>query len=78
MFEIIKDYGKKILTSRLFALSVVMVLIFGIMLQRIFVLQIIKGKEYLDNYTLLILFFPHLKYIQTGYNLCQSLLLSSV
>lgn len=54
MFEIIKDYGKKILTSRLFALSVVMVLIFGIMLQRIFVLQIIKGKEYLDNYTLLI------------------------
>ncbi len=54
MFEIIKDYGKKILTSRLFALSVVMIAIFGILLQRIFVLQIIKGQEYLDNYTLLI------------------------
>lgn len=54
MFELIKDYGKKILTSRLFALSVVMILLFGILLQRIFVLQVIKGQEYLDNYTLLI------------------------
>lgn len=54
MFEIIKDYGKKILTSRLFALSVVMVFLFGVLLQRVFVLQIIKGQEYLDNYTLLI------------------------
>lgn len=54
MFELIRDYGKKILTSRLFALSVAMILLFGILLQRIFVLQIIKGQEYLDNYTLLI------------------------
>lgn len=54
MFELIKDYGKKILTSRLFALSVAMLVLFGILLQRIFMLQIIKGQEYLDNYTLLI------------------------
>lgn len=54
MFELIKDYGKKILTSRLFALSVAVIVLFGILLQRIFVLQIIKGQEYLDNYTLLI------------------------
>ena len=54
MFEIIKDYGKKILTSRLFALSVAVIVLFGILLQRIFMLQIIKGQEYLDNYTLLI------------------------
>lgn len=54
MFELIKDYGKKILTSRLFALSVAMLVLFGILLQRIFLLQIIKGQEYLDNYTLLI------------------------
>lgn len=54
MFELIKEYGKKILTSRLFALSVAMLILFGVLLQRIFVLQIIKGQEYLDNYTLLI------------------------
>ncbi len=54
MFELIRDYGKKILTSRLFALSVAMLVLFGVLLQRIFVLQIIKGQEYLDNYTLLI------------------------
>ncbi len=54
MFELIKDYGKKILTSRLFALSVVMIALFGILLQRVFMLQIINGQEYLDNYTLLI------------------------
>ncbi|MEY8390651.1 peptidoglycan glycosyltransferase [Lachnospiraceae bacterium] len=54
MFELIKEYGKKILTSRLFALSMVMLLLFGILIQRIFVLQIINGEEYLKNYTLLI------------------------
>ena len=54
MFEIINDNGKKILTSRLFALSVAVIVLFGILLQRIFMLQIIKGQEYLDNYTLLI------------------------
>ncbi|MCI8494449.1 MAG: peptidoglycan glycosyltransferase [Lachnospiraceae bacterium] len=54
MFDIIKEYGKKILTSRLFALSVVMIILFTVLIQRIFVLQIINGEEYLNNYTLLI------------------------
>lgn len=54
LFELIKDYGKKILTSRLFALSMVMLLLFGVLIQRIFVLQVINGEEYLKNYTLLI------------------------
>lgn len=52
MFKGFKDFCKKIVTSRLFVLSVVMVLLFGILIQRIFVLQIINGEEYLDNYTL--------------------------
>lgn len=52
MFEHIKNFGKKILKSRLFVLSVGMFLLFGLLFQRIFVLQIVNGKEYLDNYTL--------------------------
>lgn len=54
MFELIKDYAKKILTSRLFILSVVMLLLFAVLIQRVFVLQVINGEEYLNNYTLLI------------------------
>lgn len=52
MFEFFKDSVKKLLKSRLFILSVVMVILFGILIQRIFVLQIINGEEYLDKYTL--------------------------
>ena len=52
MAEFFKEYVKKILTSRLFVLSVVMILLFSSLIHRIFVLQIINGKEYLDNYTL--------------------------
>ncbi len=52
LFESIKNFGKKLITSRLFVLSVLMVILFGILLQRIFVLQIINGEEYMDNYTL--------------------------
>ncbi len=52
MFEFIKNFTKKLIGSRLFVLSVVMVLLFAILVQRIFVLQIINGEEYMDNYTL--------------------------
>lgn len=54
MFETVKDFCKKLLKSRLFVLSVVIILLFGVLIQRIFVLQIINGEKYLDNYTLLI------------------------
>ena len=54
MFEIIKDTAKKIIKSRLFVLSIVMVLLFGILLQRIFTLQIVNGQEYEEKYTLTI------------------------
>lgn len=54
MFEIIKGFGKKILDSRLLLLSVVMILLFAIMIQRVFVLQIVNGADYMNNYTLTI------------------------
>lgn len=54
MFEAIKDVAKKIISSRLFVLSLVMILLFGILLQRIFTLQIVNGKEYEDKYSLTI------------------------
>lgn len=52
MFEFVKNFIKKLIGSRLFVLSVAMLILFGILIQRIFVLQIINGKEYMDNYTL--------------------------
>lgn len=52
MFRSLKEFGKKLLKSRLFVLSVVIVILFGVLIQRIFVLQIINGETYLNNYTL--------------------------
>ena len=52
LFESLKEFGKKLLKSRLFVLGVVMVILFGVLIQRIFVLQIINGETYLNNYTL--------------------------
>lgn len=52
MFRYLKEFCQKILKSRLFVLGVVMIILFGILIQRIFVLQIINGETYLDNYTL--------------------------
>lgn len=52
MFDSIKDFFIHFFKSRLFVLSVAMMILFGILLQRVFVLQIVNGEEYLDNYTL--------------------------
>ena len=54
MFNFIKSIPKRILEARLFVLCIAMVLLFSILLHRIFMLQVVNGKEYLDNYTLLI------------------------
>lgn len=40
----------KFITSRLFILSVVVIVLFGFMISRLFELQIIKGEEYLNNF----------------------------
>lgn len=54
MFESIKEFLVNFFKSRLFVLSAVMIVLFGILLQQVFVLQIVNGEEYLDNYTLTI------------------------
>jgi len=52
LFEFLKKAGKKMINSRLFVLSLVIIILFSVLIHRIFLLQIINGKEYLDNYTL--------------------------
>ncbi len=54
MFEALKDMAKKIISSRLFVFSLIMILLFGGLLQRIFFLQIVNGKEYEEKYSLTI------------------------
>ena len=46
VMEIILDYVK----HRLFPLTVVFVVLFSILIHRLFVLQIVEGKEHLDNF----------------------------
>ena len=50
----IKDYLKKFFSSRLFVLAAVMILLFAIMAERIFSLQIVNGAEYQKNFIMLI------------------------
>lgn len=52
MFEDIKEIAKKIIKSRLFMLSLILLILFVVLVQRLFSLQIIHGQEYADNYTL--------------------------
>lgn len=48
----IKEFLKKFFSSRLFVLSVIFVVFFAIIAVRVFVLQIINGKSYQDNFSL--------------------------
>lgn len=48
--EVIKEFVKNLLTSRLFALSVIFGIMFCVLIGRLFNLQIIKGEEYQDAY----------------------------
>lgn len=52
MLEDIKDKLISIFTSRIFVLAAVIVALFGVITYRLFVLQIINGESYLDNFTL--------------------------
>lgn len=52
LFEDIKEIAKKIIKSRLFMLSLILLILFIVLVQRLFSLQIIHGQEYADNYTL--------------------------
>ena len=52
MFENIKEVFRMFFKSRLAVAAVLMTVLFGVLLWRVFYLQIIKGEEYQDNYTL--------------------------
>lgn len=48
----IKDFLKKFFSSRLFVLAAVFIVFFGIILVRIFTLQVVNGKSYQENFSL--------------------------
>lgn len=52
MFDNIKEFFHLFFKSRLAVASVVMILLFSLLLGRVFYLQIINGEQYQDNYTL--------------------------
>ena len=53
-YDSIKDFLKSFFGSRLFVMSVIIVLMGAILLHRLFTLQIINGETYQENYTLTI------------------------
>lgn len=52
MFERMKDAVYRIVKSRLFVLILVFCVMFAVLINRVFYLQIVKGQDYLDNYKL--------------------------
>lgn len=48
----IKEFLKKLFSSRLFVLSAIFIVFFAVIIMRVFVLQIMKGKSYQDNFSL--------------------------
>lgn len=48
----IKDFLKKFFSSRLFVLAAVFIVFFGIILARLFTLQVVNGKSYQENFSL--------------------------
>lgn len=52
MLSNLKEYILSVMKSRLFVLIVVFVLLFGILVQRMFTLQIIEGESYVNNFNL--------------------------
>ncbi len=52
MFESLKEFFANLFKSRLVVLGLVMILLSGVLVQRVFYLQIIKGAQYQENYSL--------------------------
>lgn len=52
MFSRIKEWIMEIIKSRLFVTVIAFCVLFAILIQRVFYLQIVKGQYYLDNYKL--------------------------
>lgn len=51
LFGAIKDFLKQYMSHRLFPLTIICIALFAILIYRLFVLQIVDGQEYLDNFT---------------------------
>lgn len=51
-YDSVKDFLKSFFKSRLLVLSLVIILMGGVLLHRLFTLQIVEGQSYQDNYTL--------------------------
>ncbi len=54
MFEDIRDWLKNIIFSRYFVMLIVMAILFAVLVRQMFVLQIVNGEDYLNNFTLTI------------------------
>ncbi len=54
MFTDIKEWIKNVIFSRLFLLSIIIAVLFFVLIDRLFYLQIIHGQDYLNNFTLTI------------------------
>lgn len=52
MFSSIKDFFTNLLKNRLYVLIILCCVLSAVIVQRLFVLQIVNGKDYLENYTL--------------------------
>lgn len=52
MLNNVKEYILAIVKSRLFALSLVFIVLFGMLVNRLFVLQIVNGEQYVNNFNL--------------------------
>lgn len=52
MFDEIKDFLKNIIFSRLFVLIILFIVMFTVLIQKLFVLQIVNGESYVNNFEL--------------------------
>lgn len=51
LFGAVKDFLKQYMSHRLFPLTIIFIVLFAVLIYRLFVLQIVNGQEYLDNFT---------------------------
>ena len=52
LFNDMKDFFKNIIFSRLFVLIILFIIMFTVLIQKLFVLQIVNGESYVDNFEL--------------------------
>lgn len=50
LFEAVREYLKQYMSHRLFPMTIIFFVLFGILIYRLFNLQIVNGQKYLDNF----------------------------